>query len=144
MTKEEITLRFFEKDNFVKGMNVEIVALTQAKAVVKVAVTENCLNANGNAQGGMLYTVADVAFAIHANYLHPKTVTQGGHIQYVRAAKTPYITATAREITRSGHNTVSEVVICDALENVLCVCTFNGFVKDVEWEELAAQMGENK
>ena len=135
---------FFKADKFVEHASIQIESVDGEKAVITAKVEEKHLNANGCVQGGMLYTVADVAFAIHANYLHPKTVTQGGHIQYVRAAKTPYITATAREITRSGHNTVSEVVICDALENVLCVCTFNGFVKDVEWEELAAQMGENK
>lgn len=144
MTKEECTRRFFDKDEFVKTLGAEIVAITEEKTVVKAPVTVDCLNANGSAQGGMLYTVADFAFAVHANYLHPKTVTQGGHIQYVRAAVTPYITATAREITRSGHNTVSEVVIRDAEENIVCVCTFNGFVKDVAWEEIAAKMGENE
>lgn len=144
MTREECVLRFFEKDEFVKRIDAEVLALDGEKAVIKARVGADCLNANGCAQGGMLYTTADFAFAVHANYLHPKTVTLGGQIQYVRAVKPPYVTATAREITRSGHNTVSEVVLRDAEENIVCVCTFNGFVKDVDWEEFAEKTGANE
>lgn len=72
MTKEKCTRRFFEEDEFVKRMGAEIIELNEEKAVVKALVGADCLNANGSAQGGMLYTAADFAFAVHANYLHPQ------------------------------------------------------------------------
>lgn len=139
MTKEEIVRRFFEKDEFAKKIGAEIVEVNEERAVIKATTGKDCLNADGSAQGGMLYAAADFAFAVHANFLHPKTVTQGGQIRYVLAAKTPFVTATAREIVRSGRNTVNEVIVRDAEENVLCVCSFNGFVKEIAWEELAKE-----
>ncbi len=137
MTDVELTKRIFSHDRFVKLIGAEILELDAEKAMVRAPITENCFNANGSAQGGMLYTLADFAFALHANHIHPMTVTQCGHIDYVRAAKPPYVVATAREKVRAGHNTVSEVILCDEAGEIVCVCTFNGFVKDVDEVTLA-------
>lgn len=147
MTNEEYTRRFFEDDGFVKLLGIQTMELTEEKAVVRAEVKREHLNANGSAQGGMLYSVADFAFALLANHAHPMTVTQGGEIRYVRPAYTKYVTAVAKETVRAGHNTVSEVIIYDDKEEIVCVCSFNGFVKDVDRESWTWKMknaGEEK
>lgn len=136
MTDLELLKRFFEDDGFVKLSGIEITEVTDEKAVVKAKIGDAHRNANGAVQGGMLYTLADFAFAVLGNHLHPVTVTQVGQISYVKAAYTDEVTATAREKIRSGHTTVSEVEIKDDKGQVVCVCTFNGFVKDVDKEAL--------
>ena len=136
MTNEELTRRIFQDDGYVKLSGVEIVEITANSVTVRAEIGEQHLNANGSVQGGMLYTVADFAFAVLANYLHPITVTQCGNINYVRPAITKYVVGTAKETVRSGHNTVSEVVLYDDKGEVCCVCHFNGFVKDIDREEL--------
>ena len=135
MKKEEILKKYFAKDGYVKLSGIEIAEITEEKAVVCAKVQPHHLNGNGFVQGGMLYTLADFAFAVLSNYLHPMTVTQGGQITYLRPAKTELLTATATETARAGHNTVSEVVIQDDAGTVMCICHFNGFVKDVTWED---------
>lgn len=142
MTKEELTRKMFEKDAYVKLSGIEIVEITDESATVRAKIRAEHLNANGAVQGGMLYTLADFAFAVHANHLHPMTVTQGGHISYIRAAITDEVTATAVERVRSGHNTVSEVVVRNSAGEAVCICTFNGFVKDVAREELEKKFEE--
>ena len=142
MTKEELTRKMFEKDAYVKLSGIEIVEITDESATVRAKIQAEHLNANGAVQGGMLYTLADFAFAVHANHLHPMTVTQGGHIHYIRAAITDEVTATAVERVRSGHNTVSEVVVRNGAGETVCICTFNGFVKDVAREELEKKFEE--
>ncbi len=132
MVELEWIKSFFEKDGFVKMAGIEIVEITDEKAVVRAKVTDAHRNANGAVQGGMLYTLADFAFAVLGNATHPITVTQVGQISYVKAAMTDEVTATAVERVRSGHTTVSEVTIRDAQGQTVCVCTFNGFVKDVQ------------
>ncbi len=134
--KEALIRKFFEADEFVKLAGIEIAEITTEKAVVTAKIEKKHLNANGCVQGGMLYTLADFAFAVYANYVHPTTVTQGGHIHYVKAANTTFLTATAKETIRSGHNTLSEVIIKDDKEQIVCVCNFNGFVKDVDEETI--------
>ena len=136
MTDEELVKRIFEDDGYVKLSGMEIVEVSNEQAVVRADIGKEHCNAKGSVQGGMLYTLADFAFAVLANYLHPMTVTQCGHINYVRAAVTKSITAVAKETVRAGHNTISEVVIYDDKNEVCCICNFNGFVKDVDKEEL--------
>ncbi len=132
MTNLEWVNKFFERDGFVKLAGVEIVEVDEQKAVVRAKISDDHRNANGAVQGGMLYTLADFAFAVLGNYKHPVTVTQVGQISYVKAAMTDEVIATAVERVRSGHTTVSEVTIQDQAGQTVCVCTFNGFVKDIE------------
>ncbi len=122
--------KFFEKDGFVRLAGIEILSVDEKKAVVKAKISDCHRNAGGAVQGGMLYTLADFAFAVLGNYLHPTTVTQVGQISYVKAAFTDEVTATATELVRAGRTTVSEVVITDGEGQTVCACTFNGFVKD--------------
>ncbi len=131
MTDLEVTKRFFEDDGFVKLAGVEIVEANGQRAVVKAKIDDRHRNANGAVQGGMLYTVADFAFAVLGNHIHPITVTQVGQISYVKAAYTDEITAIATEKVRSGRTTVSEVVVQDSQGQTVCVCSFNGFVKEL-------------
>ncbi len=144
MTDLELLNRFFADDGFVKLAGIEIAEVTDEKAVVKAKIGDEHRNANGAVQGGMLYTIADFAFAVLGNHLHPITVTQVGQISYVKAAYTDEITATAREKIRSGRTTVSEVEIKDDKGQVVCVCTFNGFVKDIDKEELKEKYGKSE
>ena len=135
MEKLELLQRYFDGDGYVKLSGIEIEQVTEEKAVVCAKIGLQHLNGNGFVQGGMLYTLADFAFAVLSNYLHPMTVTQGGQISYLRAAKTKTVKAVATETARAGHNTVSEVLIYDDQDTVICICHFNGFVKDVPWDE---------
>jgi acyl-CoA thioesterase len=130
MKSVEEVKAYFTKDEFVQGIGVEIVELTKEKAVVKATVKPCHCNANGCAQGGMLYTVADYAFALLANYLHAASVTQGGHVQYLRPAALEELTFTARETACVGRNTASEVLVTNRAGEIVCVCHFIGFIKE--------------
>ncbi len=123
--------RFFENDAYVKLSGIEFVEVTDDYAIAAADIGPQHLNANHCVQGGMLYTLADYAFALISNYLHPVTVTQGGRIDYLRPGICKRITATAREKARAGRNTICEVEIHNEQGEVLCLCTFNGFIKDI-------------
>ncbi len=131
---QEDLKRFFDKDEFVKRTGAQIQEISENRVVVRAKILPSHLNANGCVQGGMLYTVADFAFAVLGNYLHPSTVTQSGHIQYMRPAFTDEITAIATETERAGHTTVSEVTVKNAEGKTVCICHFTGFVKDTKRE----------
>ncbi len=133
---EALTREFFKRDKFVGLAGIKIEKLTREYAVIRAEIKDEHLNANGCVQGGMLYTAADFAFAVLGNFLHPATVTQSGHIQYIRPAYTSYITATATETERAGHNTVSEVIVRDDKDKIVCICHFSGFVKDIDRQEM--------
>ena len=131
----EIMRTFFTEDKFVALAGIEIEEVSMEKAVVSAVIEPRHLNANGFVQGGMLYTLADFAFAVLGNYSHPITVTQGGHISYLRPGTGKKVTATAVEKERAGHTTVCEVTVKGEDGKTICVCSFNGFVKDVDRDE---------
>lgn len=141
---KKVLEEFFKDDGFVKLSGIELVSVNETQAVASAKISREHLNANGCVQGGMLYTLADFAFAALTNYLHPATVTQGGQISYIRAAYTSVVTAKAREITRAGHNCVCEVVIYDENDEIVSVCTFNGFIKEIPHKEWDWKMREKK
>ena len=142
MNSEDLMRKFFEGDKFAIEAGIEIIEVNEDRAVVRAYIGPKHLNANGCVQGGMLYTIADFAFAVLGNFRHPITVTQCGSISYVAAAYTGVVTATATETVRRGHNTVSDVVVADADGNTVCVCRFNGFVKDTDRDEVFAKLTE--
>ena len=131
MTNVEKMKAFFQKDAFAAAAGLEICSVTDKEAVVKAQVTDKHLNANGCVQGGMLYTLADFAFAVLSNFLHPMTVTQSGQIQYLRPALTASLKAVAKESARCGRNTACEVQIYDDKDEITCVCHFSGFIKEM-------------
>ena len=135
---------FFKADKYVEMSGIEIIQINDTCAVVEANVDERHLNANGCVQGGMLYTIADFAFAVLGNYLHPSTVTQTGNITYLRPAFTKKLIATAVETERAGHCSVSEVTVRGDNGETLCVCHFNGFVKDVPKEDWIKKVNERK
>ena len=122
--------KFFTDDRYVALSGINIDEVTDEYAQVSADIRPCHLNAGGAVQGGMLFTTADFAFAVLCNDKHPVTVTQSASVSYIRAAKTGRITARAREITRTGHNCVAEVVVKDAEGTVVCVCVMNGFISE--------------
>ena len=141
MDKLGLLRQVFAHDRFVGLAGIKIESVDGEKAVVSAEIDGNHLNASGDIQGGMLYTLADFAFAVISNYLHPVTVTQCGHITYIVPGRTKRVTAEATETVRAGHNTICKVLVRDEWDKIICVCEFNGFVKDITFEELAAKHG---
>lgn len=130
MEKLKELKKFFERDRFVKANGIEIIKADGESAICKASVVDNHLNANDAVQGGMLYTIADFTFAVLANHLHPITVTQSASISYINACKnTAYITAEAREISRTNHNSVVEVIVKDERDTIVAIGMFNGFIR---------------
>ncbi|MCR4661827.1 MAG: PaaI family thioesterase [Clostridia bacterium] len=129
MTNVEKMNEFFEKDNYVKISKIEIEEVNDNYAVVSTKIEDIHLNASGAIQGGLLYTLADFAFAVLNNYLHPTTVTQVGTITYIAPGLSKKIFAKAVEKTRVGRNTVCDVEVYGDDGKIICECRFNGFVK---------------
>lgn len=120
--------RFFKDDKYIELSGIEILSADDEKAVVGAKILPHHLNANGVVQGGMLYTLADAAFAVLSNNLHPVTVSQAGNIAYIAPADTDYVTAEAVELVRSKRNNVVQVTIKDSTGKIVSTATINGFI----------------
>ncbi len=131
MTREEMIKKIFEKDRFAQYNGIEVVSVGEGGSVIKAKVRDSHLNANDVVHGSMLFSMADFAFGVAANYLHPVTVTSSASITYLApCAGTEYVVAEAKEVARHRHNCTYTVTIKDDGEKTLCVAQLNGFIKE--------------
>jgi acyl-CoA thioesterase len=122
--------RYFEGDRFVALAGIEIDSVSEGAASCSVILEEKHMNALGSPQGGLIYTLADFAFAAASNAGGDPTVTIGGNIHYIGASKGKRLTALALEKSPGGKRVcVYEVTVSDDTGAVVALASFTGYVK---------------
>ena len=117
-----------KNDRFAIVNQVELVELSAEYALAKAPIRPDCLNADGVAQGGFVFTLADLCFTFLSNHLHPRTVTQVASATYTAPARGNWLYARATELSCTRHNNVVNVVVTNDLGTTVGVFQFNGFI----------------
>ena len=83
----ESAREFFYKDKFAVDTGITLDELTEEFAVCSLKITDDHKNAYGGVMGGVIFTLADFAFAVLSNQIHQLTVAQQVDIHYLSAPK---------------------------------------------------------
>ena len=83
----ESAREFFYKDKFVVMTGVTLDEITEDEAICSLELTDDHKNAYGGVMGGVIFTLADFAFAVLSNQIHQLTVAQQVDIHYLSAPK---------------------------------------------------------
>lgn len=129
-TETQALKDFFLHDEFAKQNGIEIVDISEGYARTQIQIEPRHLNAGGSVQGGVLFTMADLAFAAATNSHGTLTVTSTANITFVRGASVGVITAEAREIVNHHHLPFCEVQVTDQAGNLLAIFTASGYRKE--------------
>ena len=121
---------FFLHDEFARQNGIEIVEISEGYARTRVRIEPRHLNAGGSVQGGVLFTLADLAFAAATNSHGTLTVTSTANITFVRGASAGIITAQARELVSSRHLPFCEVRVTDDEDRLIAIFTASGYLKE--------------
>ena len=121
---------FFLHDEFARQNGIEIVEIAEGYAKTQVRIEPRHLNAGGYVQGGVLFTLADLAFAVATNSHGTLTVTSTANITFVKGATGGLISAQAQELVNSRHLPFCEVRITDDTGNLLAIFTASGYRKE--------------
>jgi len=121
---------FFLHDEFARQNGIEIIDIGKGYARTQVHIEPRHLNAGGGVQGGVLFTLADLAFAAATNSHGTLTVTTTANITFVRGAKAGIITAEAHELVNHRHLPFCEVHVTDESGNLLAIFTASGYRKE--------------
>jgi acyl-CoA thioesterase len=113
-------LDFFKKDQYAAYSGIELVECRPGFAKAKVKIEDKHLNGAGVVHGGLLFTLADFAFAAAVNSYGNISLSINASISFLDKSKSGIITAEAKEISRS---------------NTLSTCDIN--IKDEEGKLLA-------
>lgn len=136
---------FFLHDEFARQNGIEIVDIREGYARTQVRIAPRHLNAGGSVQGGVLFTLADLAFAAATNSHGTLTVTTAANITFVRGAKAGMVTAEAHEVVNHRHLPFCEVRVTDETGILLAIFTASGYRKEgVRLDEQSHQTTSNR
>lgn len=118
------------------GMSLDHVA--PGEAVLSMSVTEAMSNGHGNCHGGYIFTLADSAFAFACNSYNQMTVAQHCSITYLIPGRIgDRLTATAREISRSGRSGIYDIRITN--QDGMQLAEFRGHSRTVKGTHLPVE-----
>ncbi len=88
----------FEKDLFAKHAGIELLEVAPGRATARLRLQPYHLNGVGIAQGGAIFTLADLTFAAAANSHGPVAVAVNVSITFLKAVRAGTLLAEAREV----------------------------------------------
>ncbi|MCL2022721.1 MAG: PaaI family thioesterase [Betaproteobacteria bacterium] len=126
---------FFVNDRFALSACIVIDSVTKEEVQYSMAITNEHLNAGGTVQGGAIFTLADLAFAMHCNLrlsLGEDVGITGGQsnsISYLAAPKGGRLIARSTCLSSGQSISVYRVEVRDELGNFIADISGNGFAK---------------
>jgi acyl-CoA thioesterase len=104
----------FSRDSCAARLGIELVETGPRRAVLRMTVRPDMLNGHGSAHGGMVFALADTAFALACNSDDEVTVAASASIEFVGAvAPGTVLTAIANGRHQGRRSGVYDIEITD-------------------------------
>jgi len=111
---ERAAQALYAGDRASQRFGIKITAIAPGEAQVAMRVSEDMLNGHQTCHGGLLFTLADSAFAFACNTHGDTVVAAGCSIDFLAPARSgDELLATAKELWRGGRSGLYEVVVSD-------------------------------
>jgi len=115
----------FRGDRASQALGMEIVATGPGTATVRMTIREDMLNGHRVCHGGLVFALADSAFAFACNSHGADALAASASIDFLMPARGgDVLTAAAVETWRAGRSGVTEVTVTN--QNGECVALFRG------------------
>ena len=111
-------------DRFVKHVGIELIDAGEGQARTWLHVAPHHLNGLGMVQGGVLFTLADYAFAAAANSHDSLGIALNTHMTFIKAVRKGTLVARCREVAVNRRTAFYEVEITDETDTL--IATFQG------------------
>lgn len=122
---------YFAHDHFASHVGARLTSISEGRATARMTVECKHLNAYGVCQGGVLFTLCDLAFAAAVNSHGISTLTTGANITYVSPAHVgDVLTATATELVNHHRMPFAEVRITNQDGHIIAIFTASGYRKE--------------
>jgi len=117
---------YFEKDRFAASAGIEILEIKKGFCRAKLEIEDKHLNAANVVQGGAIFTLADLAFAVASNSQGQLALAINASISFLKGKSTGTLFATATELSDPRRIGAYDVLITDEKEEI--IARFNGLV----------------
>ena len=121
--------RFFQNDRFATENGAVIDTAEDGLARCSMNLDARHQNAAGAVMGGAIFTLADFAFAVAANWNDMPHVSRTSQITFLGTPKGTRLTTTARRVKEGCQTCYYLVEITDELDTQIAHMAIDGFVK---------------
>ena len=97
----DIARSFLASDTFSQELGITLVTSSKGAATLQLEITEKHLNSHGTVHGGVIYSLADTAFAVASNSHGIPSVAINTSITYMKSARDGILTAEASEFSKN-------------------------------------------
>jgi acyl-CoA thioesterase len=125
---EACAAAMYERDYAAQAMGIELVEIRPAYARMTMAVRKDMVNGHDIGHGGMIFTLADTAFAYACNSRNEATVAAGCMIDFVSPARLgDVLTAEAKERALAGRTGVYDVEVSNQNRELIALFRGNSY-----------------
>ena len=115
----------YAQDRASQALGMQVREIRSGYARLTMKVREDMVNGHQICHGGLIFTLADSAFAFACNTYNSVTVASAANVEFLLPARLgDELTATAEERTRSKRTGVYDVAVRN--QNGACVALFRG------------------
>ncbi|MBM3567558.1 MAG: hydroxyphenylacetyl-CoA thioesterase PaaI [Alphaproteobacteria bacterium] len=130
---ERVAVEMYARDNASKGLGMNVEAVAPGYARLSMAVRKDMVNGHDICHGGMIFTLADSAFAFACNSYNRTAVAQQASITFCRPAKLgDRLTAECHERHKAGRAGLYDVTVTD--QSGKTVALFRGTSATIQGE----------
>jgi len=109
---EKVAAAMYARDPASQGLGITLDGVGAGCATMSMAIRADMLNGHGSCHGGLIFTLADSAFAFACNSYNLNTVGAACTIDYLAPGRQgDVLTASAREQALAGKSGVYDVTV---------------------------------
>ena len=117
---------FFKNDRYAQLTGIKILEASTGYCKAMLEIEDKHLNSANVVQGGAIFTLADLAFAVASNSHGQLALALNVNITFLKGKSTGTLYATATEVADPARIGAYDVLVTD--ENSAVVARFNGIV----------------
>jgi acyl-CoA thioesterase len=118
--------KIFARDRFAAHTGIEIAEAAPGYCRAYLVIEDKHMNGANVVQGGAIFTLADLAFAVASNSHGQLALAINVNISFLQGKKTGTLFATAKEVKEPGRIGAYDVLVTDEEDSI--VARFNGLV----------------
>ena len=109
---QEIADTLMSRDHASQALGMKLEKIGEGTAVISMPVTRDKLNGHDICHGGLIFSLADTAFALACNSRNRKTLALSCTINFVASAvEGDILTATASEVSLNNRTGVYDITV---------------------------------
>jgi acyl-CoA thioesterase len=112
---------FFSADTFSNELGIRLKVAEEGRAIMELLITDKHRNPHGTVHGGVIYTLADAAFAVASNSHDVPSVAINTSITYMKAVTSGTLYAEATEFSKNPKLGSYIVEVYDQEQNRIAV-----------------------